>query len=305
MRGLNHPHHPASKLDGLRVEWMQDFVDAELATCDDFKAVMSCLQSLQLSVTSWQETQEIDDDISRDIELPEQHVFFGRDLRRFWLEPLQDRLLHLELTGRSAWGYVPKCDLRCLHFPKLKSLVLGEMTFTHDWQFEWILSHGKTLSSLTLEECPIIHATWIGHTLDNENYPIFTLGQRLKWEREDGDADLNYWTYEGRWHTWLRKFKAGLLFLREIKMINWFRSWSEVAQEKNGSKWARYCIFFSAGWAGEGQVQVPKGVDKPYFGGLNTDYLGPEPWYPDCWEEDQKAFEELLEVVRRRRQISA
>lgn len=164
LKGSNHPRHTASNLNSLRIEWMQDFVDVQLATSDDFKAVMSRLQSLELSITSWRETEEIDNDISRDIEVPEQHAFFDRDLQKYRLEPLQDQPLHLELTGHSYWGYVPKCDLRGLHFPKLQSLVLCHMTFSHDWQLEWILSHGKTLRSLTLNNCPIIHATWIGHT---------------------------------------------------------------------------------------------------------------------------------------------
>ncbi|KAM0724165.1 hypothetical protein Q7P37_000047 [Cladosporium fusiforme] len=301
LKGLNHPKHPALNVSSLGIRWMQDFVDVELATSEDFKAVMSRLRSLELSITSWQETQEVDYDITRDIELPELHAFFGRDLRKYWLEPLQDQLEHLELTGRSFWGYVPKCDLRGLHFPKLQSLVLEQMTFTHDWQLEWILSHGKTLTSLTLRDCPIIHATWIGHTLDDENYPTLTLGERLKWESESYE-NCNYWTYEARWHGYFERFKNHLPFLREIELSTWGRSWLRPALEV---KPPRYCIFYSAAWARQSQVHEPsanQSKGEPCFDFGDAEFMEPMPWYPDCREQDQKALGELVETVRSRRQ---
>ena len=75
----------------------------------------------------------------------ERHTFFSRDLLRYWLEPVQGNLVHLKLDSTCYWGWIPKCDFRCIHFPQLKSLELGEMTFMHDWQHEWFIPYGATL----------------------------------------------------------------------------------------------------------------------------------------------------------------
>lgn len=55
------------------------------------------------------------------------------------------------------FGFRPKLDLSQIHFPRLKSLVLGNFTFFQDSQLEWILSHGATLSELSLDDCMILY----------------------------------------------------------------------------------------------------------------------------------------------------
>jgi len=54
-------------------------------------------------------------------------------------------------------GFFPKLDLRTIHFPQLRTLALGNYTFTHDWQLEWITSHALTLQNLYLDDCPILY----------------------------------------------------------------------------------------------------------------------------------------------------
>lgn len=55
---------------------------------------------------------------------------------------------------------MPGIDFRGLHLPHLRTLALNRMTFTHDWQVDWILSHGATLQALLLDDCPLIHDVW-------------------------------------------------------------------------------------------------------------------------------------------------
>lgn len=301
MKALNHPDHPASNVHSLRILNLQDVVDVDVVTSKDSKAVLSRLDSLELNIASWYERGNLRD-ISRDIELPEQHVFFGRDLQKYWLEPLQDQLVHLKLgnIGRTNtwWGYLPKCDFRGLHFPRLRSLTLDYMTFTHDWQLDWILSHGDTLTSLTLDNCPIVHGFWIGHTLDSENYPNLRLGEHLKWETEG--EDVNYWTYDGRWHEYFRKMKDGLPCLKDFKLIRYTGHDSKVQE-------ARYCIFFSGGWNGVGQFHEPKrrkdsdGIFPMLY---MEDHLRPKPWLPDCDDDDQRALDALMIAIKSRKQVA-
>lgn len=208
---LNHPKHPASKLSSLSIMNLQDCVNKEVATSGDFMAVLSRLESLELYITSEMDHAAYEYEIT----ILERHDFYSRELRKYWLQPLQDigRLTSLKLYGSIPWGYLPKCDLRGLHFPKLRNLSLGNMNFTHDWQLEWILSHGSSLESLALRNCPIIPDTELTHEVDEENYPILprpqpgtTRGRRVK----------ATWAYTTRWHDCFKRFRTELPRLRHF-----------------------------------------------------------------------------------------
>lgn len=207
---LNHPDHPARKLHTLSIVNLQDAVNVEIATSQDFKTVLSRLKNLELCIVSECHA----DGSESDIHISERYDFYSGDLQKYWLQPLQEfgQLTRLKLYGNIPWGYFPKCDLRGLHFPKLTSLSLGYMTFTHDWQLDWILSHGATLRSLTLENCPIIPDAKLSHKLDKEGYPI--VEQLHGFSRTE--SDYKRWTYASRWHTYFNKIRAGLPKLKRF-----------------------------------------------------------------------------------------
>lgn len=99
------------------------------------------------------------------------HIFFS-DLPSFWLKPAFSNLEHLALYSNLYVGFVPKCDFRGLHFPKLKTLALGNHAFIHDSQLDWILSHGETLTELYLDHCSIIfEATVYPKTMERTYLP--------------------------------------------------------------------------------------------------------------------------------------
>jgi len=205
---LNHPDHPAEHLHSLSICNLEDVTNYDLVKSGDFKAILSRLDTLELCIT----TDEHEAAPESAIESAQRHILFGRDLRQYWLEPLQEKLVNLKIYSNCLWGYLPKCDLRGLHFPHLKSLSLGNMTFTHDWQLDWIISHADTLETLTLDDCPIIHEAMLGNDFDSERYVPFDDTQFL-WRYVEKPY---HWTYGARWHDYFRRLHIGLPHLQRF-----------------------------------------------------------------------------------------
>ncbi|KAJ4345513.1 uncharacterized protein N0V89_011646 [Didymosphaeria variabile] len=109
-------------------------------------------------------------------------------------------------------GIWPFCDLRGIHFPHLNSLALGHWTIAHDWQIEWITSHGQTLQSLTLDDCPIVYALNIDAKIAAANWP----------HEFNSDSDIvthnirKYYTT--RWSDVLPRLQTHLLHLKNFGM---------------------------------------------------------------------------------------
>ena len=314
-RALNHSEHPASKLHSLSIVNLHDVSDYETLRSDDFKAVLSRIDTLELCIA----TEEQSAAPESEIEYPERHQFFGIDLIELWLAPVQQNLVNLKIYSNCYWGYLPKCDLRTLHFSKLKSLAFGNMTFTHDWQLDWIISHGRTLESLTLDDCPIVHDAMVAETLDPERYVKLQDDKTLLW---DPDIETT-WSCSSRWHDYFRKMTTGLPRLQHFGLGHgpWGDDIGEdntaLAFEASASLWAqleagRYVIFH---WGtGPSQWIEPDAVGDALFSRvkitlLNEQYLccwetdddPPLPTYPDCWDRDQEAFDVLVAAVEGRR----
>jgi hypothetical protein len=314
---LNHPNHPAAKMHSLCVRNLQDLSNYELMKSDDFKTVISRLDTLELSIA----TEECDASPESEIDCPERHVFFGKDLIKYWLAPIQPKLVNLKLYSNCYWGYLPKCDFRPLHFPHLKSLAFGNMTFTHDWQIDWIASHGQTLQSLTLDDCPIVHDALLSdQNLDAEGYVVLQENGSLQSHAAD-----NPWSYATRWHDSFRKLAAGLPCLQRFGIGHgpWNSGYSEdrttsaflaAAELPARLRASRYVIFHG----GTGPCQwiepensregynVDDDEDGAHYEGRydscwDEDDVPPPPTYPDCWGRDQEALDELLAAVEGRR----
>jgi hypothetical protein len=309
---LNHPEHPAEHLQSFSICNLQEVTNYDLVTSNDFKAVMSRLDSLELCIA----TEEQNWCPEHEVELAERHVFFGRDLQRYWLEPLQQRLKHLKIYSNCMWGYLPKCDLRGLHFPHLKSLALGNMTFTHDWQLDWIVSH-DTLEMLTLDDCPIVHQAMIVDNHDSERYIHFNDIEGLLWHGEEPA----HWIYEVRWHDYLRRLNRGLPHLQRFGLDR--GPWNFGYDDDHASEpfkaaaslparlaRSRYSVFHHGvapnPWL-EAEDSLRENYEKitvfedQYGYTLYEGDPGPAALYPDCWDEDQKALDELLAAVESRR----
>lgn len=213
LSALNHPDHPASKVNSLSVYNLQDWVNAETSTSDDFKALLGRLEELELYVASEEQHDEYE------IRIVERHDFYSHQLRKYWLQPLQEigRLTSLKLYGSIQWGYLPKCDLRGLHFPKLKNLALGNMNFTHDWQLEWMVSHASSLESLALHNCPIIPEITLVWEMDADGYPALPRNYPGTGRGRRVVSELNY---DSRWHNYFHSFRTQLQHLRHFAVTN-------------------------------------------------------------------------------------
>ncbi|KAK1060714.1 hypothetical protein LTR12_009519 [Friedmanniomyces endolithicus] len=304
VQGLNNEGHPATKVHDLTISNLQDVVDTTLASSEDYKAVMSRLDSLSLHIVS--ETDEYT--IHPDFYLPEPYRFFGNYLRQYWLEPTRDKLRHLTLHYREKpWAYLPYCNLPGLHFPSLKSLSLSRMTFTDEWQVDWITSHGSTLTSLALDDCPIAHGAFVAMPLRVDRYPAL---QPCESARDDVSRS-GEWKYHMRWYDCFQRLNEGLPHLKRFAVT--YEPWwpgdtlFEVTPDSPARVAVqRYCIFNQDN-KGSMWVEPVRGSWSPEDAAADTVGLRYNcnwkrlPPYPDCEHEDLEALEELLEAVRGRR----
>ncbi|KAI0331534.1 hypothetical protein GY45DRAFT_1369860 [Cubamyces sp. BRFM 1775] len=74
----------------------------------------------------------------------------------YFLRPPQVRLKSLTLISDQPVGRVPRLDLSGIFFPVLRHLELGGIMLEHDQRIErFIELHGKTLTELVLDSCPM------------------------------------------------------------------------------------------------------------------------------------------------------
>jgi hypothetical protein len=141
-------------------------------------------------------------------------------LPSLWLQPAANNLTTLCLYHMNIYfGYSPKLDLRGVHFPSLRTLALGNYTFTHNWQLDWLGSHSSTLENLYLDDCIVVYyAKLYDCKLDSEGYPVV---------RHAGNAELLgspvVGTYESHfidltWTRILQHLRAHLTSLRHFRI---------------------------------------------------------------------------------------
>lgn len=322
LRALNHPDHPALNVRSLSISNLQDLSNYETLQSEDFHAVMSRLDTLELATA----TEELEEGPEDDIGMEQRYQLFGTDLIDFWLAPVQRNLVSLKIYSNCYWGNKPKCDLRPLHFTQLRHLALGNMTFTDDCQLDWIISHGQTLQSLTLDDCPIVH------DITNGRRP-----EVLYQDPEEPSA-----IYDRRWFDYFDKLAVGLPHLQHFGIghgpwgqhtfdpgLDWghdrvtapFEAAAFLPAELHGG---RYAIFYSGpdnnciqwltgdpdGWDDEFSMDEEDG-DGGFAAGAEVGYPKkhsrwscdpPQPSYPDCWERDQEALNALLAGIQGRRE---
>ncbi|KAH1758004.1 hypothetical protein KXW12_006437 [Aspergillus fumigatus] len=210
--------------------------------------------------------------------------FFAK-LPSVWLKPTTSSLEHLTLFCDTWFWFRPKLDLSQIHFPRLKSLVLGNFTFFQDSQLEWILSHGATLSELSLDDCMILYDLCLfEEKLDEYSFKKDEMELRIE---EDGEAGY-YRPYNKRWHHYFDAFRKRLPRLRQFRIgtSDWthgvpFEAESEM---RIGLLDERYGVFYD-GW-----------VPTPYIDVSNW----PEPWErgpPKCNKEDRRSVRLLFDHI--------
>lgn len=134
-------------------------------------AVLSRLTTLHLSII----TESDDAAPEHEIYDPRLHEFIASLPTTILSPDCTSNLRTLALYQTTFhFGFAPKLDLRGVHFPRLKTLALGNYTFTHDWQLEWLRGHRGTLEELYLDDCIVVYYAKMGGLgVDGEGYPVF------------------------------------------------------------------------------------------------------------------------------------
>ncbi len=203
----------AEKVDALTIVNLQDYTEESIYKNEDFQVVRARLKQLHIQVT----TEEDEAAPEHDINFPSLHQFFNNDVFEHWLTPTQHQLTHLTLYSLIVeFGMWPFCDLRKVHFPRLKSLSLGKITFAHDWQVEWINSHSGTLEELILDDCPIVFEAELDKEQAAMNWPHrFAPPKSFEDKYLSSDCSVKI---PLRWYHVLSQFRTRLLLLKHFAL---------------------------------------------------------------------------------------
>ena len=231
----------------LKIDDLHNFNVQSFAEMENFVSVLSKLGELRLRIAM----DEYEEDEEPSWGFPVMHDFF-HNFPSTWLKPASANLQNLTIYCDTYWGYIPKCDLRSVHFPKLRKLELGNFSFSHDWQLDWILSHGKTLKELVLDNCFIVAYSYNLSAADAENYPIDPM---------DVDGQEHLWAYPRSWTDYFSAFQAQLPSLKVFRFGK--GRWCNRAGLGRRSKW---------------EYVLGEGFSSTMYMAFNR-AIGPPPWH--------------------------
>ncbi|KAL4936732.1 hypothetical protein BDV06DRAFT_86642 [Aspergillus oleicola] len=208
----------------LAIRDLQNVNERDPKTIADLKKVLSRLRSLRLNIANVSMGMSGSSDYHR--ENPQR---FFSELPSVWLKPCLANLEHLTLYSTLYAGFFPKCDFRGLHFPRLKSLALGNHVFIHDSQLDWILSHSSTLSELYLDDCGIVWeaAVYGEFEFDEDTYTRTLLPKESFKPHPHLPSHKLYYAYSSRWADYFRAFKDKLPVLRHFRYGHGPEWWAE------------------------------------------------------------------------------
>ncbi|KAL4908313.1 hypothetical protein BDW74DRAFT_147233 [Aspergillus multicolor] len=199
-------------LEELAIKELHHTYVTDCSVAEEVCQVLGRLRSLRLNIAHVH-SRHPDDDYDEETV----HTFFS-SFASFWLMPTTANLEHLTLYSTLYFGFYPKCDITSVHFPRLKSLALGNYTFVSDDQLSWILSHGSTLRELYLDDCPILHQVAV-YNIDNQTSRIQRTALPLELYKPHPQLDEKLLaTYGTRWVDYLDAFNTGLPHLRHFRM---------------------------------------------------------------------------------------
>ncbi|EEH08899.1 F-box domain-containing protein [Histoplasma capsulatum G186AR] len=271
----------AQPAHALGLQNYQNINPDDTETVSILKQAVGNLRSLRLGILN--ECCEGNGEI--DLTYQQAHTF-TRELPSVWLEPASSTLRHLTLYSTLYFGFYPKLDLRDIRFPNLQSLALGNYSFVHDTQLDWILSHGPTLQRLYMDDCAILYEVGI---YDKDNCYLSPAEMHPGHKRNLFGEVHGRASYSKRWHDYFRAFQEGLPQLRHFRFgssPDWwdnsgipFEMETEIRIRLNMELYLVFCDGFGP---------------SPYMDrwlGENDDDTVP---YPECQAEDMDALEALL-----------
>ncbi|OJJ96433.1 hypothetical protein ASPACDRAFT_46595 [Aspergillus aculeatus ATCC 16872] len=269
----------------------------ELSLCNfqninptDPKVVLNLTQILRtLRALRMNNTNEHDESNGEnDLEQDEPHKFFP-ELPSFLADPGSRDPRTPHIYSSNYFGFYPKLDLRGVHLLRFKTLALGNYAFVNDSQLQWILSHGKTLTELYLDDTPILFEV----SVYNKDRAFLDSG---RYTHKPGLREKHFATYDKRWQHYFQAFQAGLPQLRHFRYGRSEPWWeddmtplereTEITVGMHDDSYMVFCDGFGP---------------TPYMHTTVYDTDDEEPSYDgdgvDCVEEDQQALVELLEKI--------
>lgn len=277
----------AANVNTLTIKNIHDATGGDICKTEDFKVVCSRLKKLNIQVATEYDSAAPENSLG----LAVGNDFFGA-LTTYWLKPIREQLTHVTIySAECFWGIYPgfDCDV---HFPKLKSLSLGNYTIAHNAQIKWILEHGDTLEVLLLDDCPIITAMCMDEEMANSIANFDDLEQNPI----DGSDDdpLYFKLIDLRWHHVFPQFQSGLPHLKHFSIGH--GDWGHQRMfEQRYNLLPRLVTERYHGF--DCRVGPTQWVDAAYdYEMWNVDE-SVEVEYPACDEEDHDALDALLEAV--------
>ncbi|KAL2827845.1 hypothetical protein BDW59DRAFT_55159 [Aspergillus cavernicola] len=189
----------------LAIQDLQNINPKDPVVVANLTKLLGGIKSLRLNIANQLDEGNGENDVEREAV----HEFFP-SLSLFWLTPAAANLQHLTIYSSIYFGFYPKFDLRGVHFPQLKTLALGNHTFVHDSQLDWILSHGVTLEELYLDDCPILFEV----AIYDKNRTLLDPSDLKSHPRLTGKSHASYGT---RWHDYFQAFKERLPHLQHFR----------------------------------------------------------------------------------------
>ena len=295
------------KLRNLSIRDLQDHMDRQILESESFRSIKGRLTSLHLQINTEDHVYASDYAAS--------HRGFSVDLPELWLMPVLPHLTRLTLYSYTCmWGLYPFVDFRKIGtFPCLESLSFGNWTIAHDWQIDWILSHGSTLKELLFHDCPIIPALRMAKRKEDNmaslNFPLL--------EAEGPDVWGDYFTLVTlRWHQVFDRFRSDLSHLEHFALrctdtsgLNdcWSPDDFDHRYTLTNSLRNTSYHFFDGQCIVPGRGSVPQWVDpSPEKRAHKFDrvWCHPKPSieveFPECGEEDAEALRRLMKTVNKR-----
>jgi hypothetical protein len=310
--GLNHHEHPAIKVSDLSIKNLQDYTpqalissskDEDITFRKDFEQVMSRVTRLSLQIA----TEDNRHAPEHTLDIPESHNFFGDELQEYWIAPIAKNLVYLKLyANEMLFGLFPTCNLPRL--PKIRTLLLGNLSIGNDDQIDWILGHAATLQKLVLDGAVIaVAADFFFEVVDIDHRRVVYSPLKIEHGRasyqpnRDGRVACQKWRCSTRWHHLFSRLQHGLPNLKHFTMGrgNWdaMMAFDEAETLTNMLVDARY-QYLDRG-TGPDDWLCAEGDDKVYndWEEIEEDIV----YQPECDEEDWKVLNEFLDELKRRR----
>ncbi|CAD0098175.1 unnamed protein product [Aureobasidium mustum] len=281
----------------------------EVAFKQNFETVMKRIKQLGLGIT----VEDWDAAPDNTLRQPEVHDFFAFELQEYWLGPIAAQLEYLKIYGNEEvyWGFYPAGNLP--HFPALRTLILGDYSFTSEKQVEWILSHAGTLEELILDDAMIGVAVTIAEThvdipsrtiVYEKDYSSDPPGYQPKWRGRTLVSQV--WKDPTRWHNLFSRFAERLPNLKHFAFNH--SHWDEQAYEHadalcSAVRLERYGAFSECEWNSFRDYDAEEfdWTDWRDWRQEGDEVIKFQVEEPGCDEEDWQALNKFLTDLKRRR----